>query len=74
MMPATEERERPPCSCRAGCQTQSDMTAAHGTPYQFARSVWRAAGDGMVTDAEAFSAIKKYEREWLAAPAFKEPR
>jgi hypothetical protein len=44
---------------------QAQLEAAHGTPAEFAKAVWRALGEISVFEAQA--AIEKYEREWFEA-------
>ena len=44
------------------------MRAVHGTPAEFAEAVWNASDGLMISDAEADEAVRKYRREWAAAP------
>lgn len=47
--------------------TREDLRQRHGTPAQFASAVWAAWAQLFVTTAEAYKAIKDYEREWCDA-------
>jgi hypothetical protein len=50
-------------------KTQAELTAAHGTPDQFAEAVNKAADQLFCTTDEANAAIAKYREEWNTAPA-----
>lgn len=46
---------------------RSKLEKNHGTPAEFAKAVWSANADGLITIHEAIEAIRKYEHEWTEA-------